>query len=80
LILESNDPIWVKAANLYRFENVDLGATRMKLLKVWKTILEYVTEKYTERTGHEFAWGLGGFLNPVPGPANMTKTKFIIFF
>lgn len=57
--LESDDPILVKAAKFFDLSEIDESTTRIKLLKVWKSILEFVTAKYTEKFNHEFAWGFG---------------------
>lgn len=57
--LESESLTLVKAAKFFDLSYIDESTTRIKLLKVWKTILEFVTEKYTERYSHEFAWGFG---------------------
>lgn len=60
LVVDSYCPIVQKAAQFYDPEKWTSGnETRMKLLKVWKTILDYVTKKYTERTGNSFNWGIG---------------------
>jgi hypothetical protein len=63
LSLESDEPILVKAAKFYDLSEIDESTTRIKLLKVWKTILDFVTEKYTERYNHEFSWGFGWVLS-----------------
>ncbi len=64
LLLDSNEPVWVKAADFFNLEKAQEGTTRMKLLKVWMTICEFVVEKFTERTGKEFSWGFGWVFAP----------------
>jgi len=63
LTLESDHPTYVKASKFYDLNNVDESTTRMKLLKVWKTILEFAIEKYVARYNHEFCWGFGWVLS-----------------
>ncbi len=63
LVLDSNHPTYVKAAKFYDLNLTDEKTTRTKLLKIWMTILEFVVEKYTEKTGHEFSWGFGWILS-----------------
>lgn len=59
LIADSQNPKINKVIPFYDLSVVKEGSTRLKLLKVWKTIIEFVAEKYTEKFNHEFRFGFG---------------------